>query len=211
MRGNRRHTGTNDGFILLEALVSIILLSMVLVLFATTLTFARRVAAAGNGRDSISETSMGVNTISQWLASAVPARDIGSGGEGAARFDGRGSQLSFVTLSNGDTQPGGMLAVTVSLVPPIRGQLGALAFSSSPVKIGASPVALPVEQHQVLIGNVSGAEFRYFGAPNEGNIPAWHRAWANAARLPIAVGLRVATENKGRTEHFDLTFRIVSN
>jgi general secretion pathway protein J len=209
MSVNHRHAASNGGFILLEALVSLILLSMILALFSSTLTFARRVAAAGNSREDISAISSGANAVSQWLAGAVPAREIGAGGEGPVSFDGRSDRLSFVTLSNGDTQPGGLLSMTIAFVG--RGRTGTLAFSSSPVGIGASPVAPSLDQPQVLIESVTGLEFSYFGADDDGTPPAWHPSWRNASRLPTAVALRMTIDHQGRIEPLDLTFRIFNN
>jgi hypothetical protein len=125
-------------------------------------------------------------------------------------FDGNGHRLSFVTLGNGETQPGGMLAVTIAFAAPDRNHAGAIVFASSPVKPGMAPYA-PVADQQVLVGNITDARFSYFGSPREETPTAWHREWKDASRLPTMVVLRANIEQKGRMETLDLSFRIMSN
>jgi hypothetical protein len=202
--------GARAGFILLEAVVSLILLSMILTLFVSTLTFARRISNAGSARDGVLEISAGMNSISRWLMGALPARETEAGGEKHVRFDGDGSQLSFVTLGNGETQPGGMLAVTIAFTAPERSKPGAIVFASAPVKTGAIPKA-PADEHQILVGNVMGVRFSYFGSPREEAPTTWYSEWRDASRLPAVVALRASIELNGRAEAIDFAFRIVSD
>jgi hypothetical protein len=210
MSGVRQAKSSNGGFVLLEALVSLILLAMIMGLFAATLTFGRRVADAGNSREGILEVSTGANSIARWLSSAVPSRDVGPGGEGQALFDGSGHRLSFVTLGNGETQPGGMLAVTIAFAAPERNRAGAIVFASSPVKPGTAPNASPSD-YQALMGNIRDASFSYFGSLSDNAPPTWHREWREASRLPTMVVLRASVDLKGRMKMLDLSFRILSN
>src|SRR6478609_1277300 len=67
------HSGARTGgFILLEVLVGLILLSLTLGLFALTLGFASRIAEAGRLRDRGAEIAVGAAAISGWLAGALP-------------------------------------------------------------------------------------------------------------------------------------------
>jgi hypothetical protein len=210
MSGVRQATSSNSGFVLHEALVSLILLAMIMGLFAATLTFGRRVSDAGNSREGILEVSAGANSIARWLSSAVPSREVGPGGEGQALFEGNGHRLSFVTLGDGETQPGGMLAVTIAFAAPERNRAGAIVFASSPVRPGTAPNA-SASENQALMGNINDAAFSYFGSLREDSPPAWHREWRGVSRLPTLVALRASVDLKGRVETLDLSFRIVSN
>ncbi|GEO17705.1 hypothetical protein MAE02_54010 [Microvirga aerophila] len=115
-----------------------------------------------------------------------------------------------MTLGNGETQPGGMLAVTIAFTAPEKNLAGAIFFASSPVKLGKAPNA-SASDYQVLMGNISDAKFSYFGSLREDALPIWHREWREASRLPTIVALRASVDLKGRLETLDLSFRIVSH
>lgn len=205
---NRRHIGRREGgFILAEVLVSLILISMTLAIVATTLTFGRRVADAGRVRERVIDAMTGIHVLSEWLGSAVPARQIEAGGSQRALFNGQAEHLTFLTLSGGDAQPGGILAVTIAFARSDRD--GALLFMAAPLGIGqTTPTGQAVEQ-QVLVQQVAAAQFRYFGSLAEGEAPGWRDEWKDASRLPDLVALRAQVGLGPRVETMDLRFRVI--
>src|SRR3954465_11684034 len=114
MTGAFRSNTRNDGFVLLEALVALVLLSLTFGLLAGMLSFGQRITEAGRPRDRAAQFANGNDAMAEWIASAVPIREIRQSLPGPVLFDGRADRLSLVTLSTGDVQPGGLLAVTVA-------------------------------------------------------------------------------------------------
>ena len=82
---------------------------------------------------------------------------------------------------------------------------------SSPVKVGDPAPTVTDRGQQVLVGNVTGAKFSYFGSPREGVPAKWQDEWKDASRLPRIVALRADVELNRRMETFDLMFRIFSD
>ncbi len=210
MSRRQRRSSSQSGFVLAEALLCVILIALTVALVATTLTFGRRVADAGRGRERIAQMSTGVQALTGWLARAVSVQQIGAGGGRRVLFEGQAGRLSFLTLSQGDAQPGGILAVTVTFAGHATGGTGALVFVAAPVPVGTlSPSAGLGEQ--VLIGHVVTGQFRYFGAPADGGAPQWLDRWTQASRLPDLVALHATLALGPRHETVDLTFRVFAH
>jgi general secretion pathway protein J len=208
--GKARGSGA-DGFVLLEALVALILISMTLALFATSLTLGRRVVETGRVHDRAADVTTGIDAMAGWIASALPLKETRQNGEAITLFEGRTNGMSFLTLSNGDAQPGGMLAVTIGFAGVGSPQgAGAVVFDAVPLAVGQA-AALPTggARGQVLFANVVSLQFSYFGSLMEGAPARWHDEWKDATHLPRLVALRAGL-NKGRPEFVDLTFRVFS-
>jgi hypothetical protein len=200
------------GFVLLEALVALILISMTLALFGASLTLGRRVVESGRVHDRAADVTTGLDAMAGWIASALPLKETRQNGEAITLFEGRMNGMSFLTLSNGDAQPGGMLAVTIGFAGPgsSRGT-GVAVFDAVPLAVGqAAALSTGGAQGQVLFANVVSLQFSYFGSLMEGTPARWHDEWKDATRLPRLVALRAGLNTKGRLEFVDLTFRIFS-
>jgi hypothetical protein len=200
LRSNTRR----DGFVLLEALVALVLLSLTLGLLAGMLSFGRRVTEAGRPRDRAAQFANGSDALAEWIASAVPIREIRQSMPGPVLFDGRTDQLTLVTLSTGDVQPAGLLAVTVAF-----SAAGAMVFDTIPVPVGAR--RLPeISATQVLLDHVVSARFSYYGSPAEGMPEKWYDDWTAAIRLPRLIALRAGVQLDRRVRDVDLTYRVFS-
>ena len=197
------------GFVLVEALVALILISLILSLFALTLTFGRKVADAGRVRDRMTEIATGTAVLSGWLARARPIVQPRAEGQPRILFDGSASRLSFTTLSNGDTQPGGILAVTINFEESGAQNTGTMVFDTSLIPAGTTSLPVP-ETGEILMRYVASAKFSYFGSLQEGDPARWHDEWRDAPRLPRVIALRTNVRLNQRLETFDTTFRIVS-
>ncbi|GAU80523.1 hypothetical protein [Bosea sp. BIWAKO-01] len=201
--------GRTGGFILLEVLVGLILLSLTLGLFALTLSFASKVAEAGRLRDRGAEIAVGAAAISGWLAGALPLVQPRATERPLVMFEGLADRVSFVTLSNGDAQPGGILAITIASENTGTQGAGALVFGSSLMSIGAAALSAQ-NTGEVLARGVASATFSYFGAREEGAPGRWHDEWRNSERLPRLVSLRVRVIVERRFEEFELNFPIIT-
>jgi hypothetical protein len=203
----RRKSCSQDGFVLAEALLCVVVIALTVALVGTTLTFGRRVADAGRGRERIAQVSTGAQALGDWLARALAVEQNAAGGGRRVLFEGQAGRLSFLTLSQGDAQPGGILAITVTFAGQATGGTGALLFVAAPLPVGSfSPSAGLGEQ--VLISHVVTGRFRYFGAPADGEAPRWLDHWTQASRLPDLVALNATLALGHRHETIDLTFPV---
>jgi hypothetical protein len=193
--------------VLVEGLVALVLLALTLGLLAGMVSFGRRVAEAGRGRDQVAQLANGVEVLGQWLAAAAPVTSRTQVGPGPVLFSGTSNRLTFVTLSKGDVQPAGLLAIAVASAPRGRnGQRGGLMFATSAVELGAQELP-DLTPREVLIDHLTTARFSYFGSRVEGEPMRWYDEWNEAARLPRLVALRAGLQDAG-TPPLDLTFRL---
>lgn len=211
MSRGRRTASSQGGFVLAEVLLCVMLIALTIALVGTTLTFGRRVADAGRGRERIAQMSTGLQALGDWLSRALAVHEIGAGGGRRVLFEGQAGRLSFVTLSPGDTQPGGLLAVTVAFAAQTTGGTGALVFAAAPVPVGTLSPSAAGQGEQVLVGHVVTGRFRYFGAPADGQAPQWLDHWTKASRLPDLVALHATLAVGPRLETLDLTFPVFAH
>ncbi|AWN43731.1 hypothetical protein [Methylobacterium durans] len=197
-----------QGFVIAEALVALLLLALTLGLAANVFSFGRRIAQAGQGRDVLARTVAGSGALGGWLAAAAPIRTVTPTGPGPVLFEGRPDRLTFVTASRGDVQPAGLLAVTVGFNGRDRdARTGSILFDVAPLAVGEALLPDQVAR-EPLIARVAAARFRYFGALAEDRPAAWYDDWTDATRLPELVQLRANLDLGGRIEPLDLSFRL---
>jgi hypothetical protein len=194
------------GFILLEALVALILMTMTLLLFSGSLDFGRRSLQAGRTLDQFIESQAGLDALSAWLEMAIPITQPGADKPGQVLFDGRPNRLSFTTLSNGDLLPGGIL--WLALAVERSGRTNALVFESASLSPGRHAPAGDSGQGQVLLRHVRDFELAYFGSRADGQPAAWYSEWRDADRLPRLVGLRATIDLGARTRRIDSVFSV---
>jgi general secretion pathway protein J len=188
----RRDRGSECGFILAEALISVALLALMVALVASALALGQRVAAMGLQRDQLAETAAGVTAVVKLLKHASPDRQVRTGDKALVRFDGTAERLSFLTISQGDALPAGLVAVTLTAS---RGG-DALVMDTVPVPVGGEPALDPAERLTLLQGAGS-LRFRYLGRPS-GAVPQWRDTWRDADRMPHLIALEVRRTSRGR-------------
>lgn len=192
-----------QGFVILEALVTLVLVALIFGLVAGVVGVGRRVSEAGRSRDRLSALAGGAAALETWLASASALRPRTGEERGPVLFEGRSDRFSVLTLNSGDPLPPGLLAVTVGFA---GGRGGALLFDATPTPPG--DLRLPdVTARQALVSHVASARFRYFGARTEGVPPRWHDEWTDATRLPGLVELQLFLDFGHRIEPVRLAFR----
>lgn len=210
MTGDRRTSGKTDGFVLLEVLVGLSLLALMLGLFALSLGLASKVAETGRARAEIVEAATGAALLSGALASALPLVQATAQGPGRVLFEGSQKQLSFLALSNGDVQAGGIRTISITIEEPGARRAGAVVFHSSLVPIGT--LALKAGgRGEVIIRDIATARFSYFGSPGSAAPEEWREDWKNAERPPRIVALRGRLSANQKLENFEIISRVFSD
>ncbi len=122
------------------------------------------------------------------LADAQPLeRD--SGDQKVVAFDGEADSVEFVASPPAHLAAGGWHVLRFALERARDGDR--LVLSWRLVRGGPDATEASPAQRTVLLERVASVELAYFGAPNEGDAPAWHDRWQDAAVLPALVRLRL--------------------
>lgn len=209
MRPKRPGRRRENGFILVEALVALILLSIMLVLFGSALQLGQRVVEAGRTRDQLAAVAAGVDAMSRMLAGAMPVLDRTNEEEPVVLFEGQPNRIAFVTISEGETHTGGLVAAVIRFNAAAGANSGAVDVGTALIPVGDRlSLATEVSGQEILIRRVRDLEFSYFGAQAKGQPATWHNAWTGATLLPQLVSLRARVLLQRREELLEFTFRV---
>jgi hypothetical protein len=199
------------GFVLIEALLALVLLSFVLALFGTALHFGQRVLEAGRARDEVARFATGIDAMSRLLGRAMPVLErTTSGSQPVVLFEGQPNRVAFVTLSQGEVQAGGLLATVIAFEGSSRpNQLGSVALGTLPLRLGERlSLANVAEGTDILVPNVRSVELSYFGSKADGQPAVWHGTWAGASVLPQLVAMRTRLRLNRQDHTIEFTFRL---
>ncbi|MCC6890678.1 MAG: hypothetical protein IT536_19310 [Hyphomicrobiales bacterium] len=207
-RGAASHA--RSGFVLAEVLLALVLLSVTLTLFGAAFQLGQRLLNEARARDHLAAHTAGIETMSRLLSRTMAIESNTDKLQRALLFDGRPDRVAFVTLSQGDTHTGGLLAVL------IRFNRAAGSNMAGEVDIGTAMLPpggqLALDRagggRAILLRNVHGAEFEYYGAKGEGHAAMWHRDWHGATLLPQLVSLRTRLRLNRRDHMLEFAFRM---
>jgi prepilin-type N-terminal cleavage/methylation domain-containing protein len=189
-----------QGFSLMEMLVSLVILALVLAFLPGAFRLARQVWTATALMDRDSGHDAGLDFLETRLAEAMPLFEPGKAGLVNILFSGSEDRLRFVAPSRNGPAGGGLYSYTIELRPLADGRASSLVVLVAPylgpVREGAN--APPVEE-QVLADEVTSAEFRYFGRPELRKPAAWQPAWKRTDALPDLVQLDIRRRRPGGT------------
>lgn len=171
------------GFVLVEALAALVLVTATLVVGAAAIDVLRRVEAGGRARAAAIADARGAEALAALLAAAHPSRAILPGGLGPAAFEGDATRLAFVAIGDGMRRPAGRFAVDVALV---AGPRGGVLVRTAPIGPGLPAPASPPER---LVPGFVAARFAYMGEDG-----AWRTEWRGQADPPRAVRLEAVTD-----------------
>jgi general secretion pathway protein J len=178
------------GFTLLELLVAVTLFALLSVVLFGGLRFGIRASEIGTARlDWSAEIAAASGFLRNQLADAQPLERDSGGDQKVVAFDGEADSVEFVASPPAHLAAGGWHVLRLALERARDGNRLVLSWRlvrGDPDATEASPA-----QRTVLLERVASVELAYFGAPNEGDAPAWHDRWQDAAVLPALVRLRL--------------------
>ncbi|HAD24679.1 MAG TPA: hypothetical protein DCF61_02965 [Alphaproteobacteria bacterium] len=171
------------GFTLLEMIVALTILGLMTVLIAGLLP----AGMSGAGRASAISNDIGqIRDVQQLLRrqlTAMPPLTRREAHKNKLLFNGQEQTLRFPAYPL--ASQGGIAPVLVTL----RLQQG---------ETGAALLYVQGETERVLMPKLSDGQFSYYGILPPETAPRWHRAWANAERLPKLVRLNVTPGDGGQ-------------
>ncbi|HXE68451.1 MAG TPA: prepilin-type N-terminal cleavage/methylation domain-containing protein [Hyphomicrobiaceae bacterium] len=192
-----RQRASEQGFSLMEMLVSLVILALILAFLPGAFRLARQVSTAtamldrDNGRDA------GLDFLETRLAEAMPLFEPGKAGLVNILFGGSKDGVRFVAPSRNGPAGGGIYRYSIELRPrggaPSSLVVQVAPYLGPPAQ-GASAAAA---EEQVLADDVTNAEFRYFGRHQLRQAPTWQEEWKRTDALPDLVELNITRRRAG--------------
>ena len=194
MKRQLRGLSRDDGFTLMETLVSIMLLALVVAFLPGLLQLGTRALQARTELDAISAAGPARQFIAQQLAGARSALQRRSDGRLQLAFDGRRDALAFVAPASLGAQQTGMQDYRFELAADENGRGTARRTLSVAMRPFALEAKTPATR-AVLIRDVATLNFRYFGRRSSEGSARWHDEWIDARTLPKLVEMRIGLVN----------------
>jgi general secretion pathway protein J len=185
----RRARAGEDGFTLIEVLVSLVLLALVLGLLSGVVRFARGTWDAAARLDREAGYDIAANFLRQRLGEALPLFERTATGAMRVTFQGTSDTLKFVAASQNGPAGAGLYALALEAASA-RGASQALFARVAPYQQARAGPEAPSEDH-VLAENIKSVAFRYFGRKDRRQPPAWQDAWNRTDALPDLVEMTV--------------------
>jgi prepilin-type N-terminal cleavage/methylation domain-containing protein len=191
-------TSGEEGFSLMEMLVSLVILALILAFLPGAFRLARQVWTATAVLDRDSGHDAGLDFLETRLAEAMPLFEPGRAGLVNILFSGTPERVRFVAPSRNGPAGGGLYSYTIELRPRDGGATGLLVVVVAPY-LGplAEAATPPAAEEQILAADVNSAEFRYFGRHALRQAPAWGPEWKRTDALPELVQLNIVRRRPG--------------
>jgi len=207
-RGSPRRAGIapTAGFTLVELLVAITLFALLSVALFGGLRFGLRATAAGTARlDWSAEIAASAGFLRAELADAQPLKKSEGGDQPTVAFEGTADSVEFVASPPARLAPGGWHVLRLALERGPGG--GRLVLTSRLVRDDAGDAGPAEADRSVLLERVATLDLAYFGATQDGDTPAWHDRWQDAAALPALVRLRLGFADGGQAPDLIVALR----
>jgi prepilin-type N-terminal cleavage/methylation domain-containing protein len=179
-----------DGFTLVELLVSLALLVIMLTLISGAMRFGGRAWEVSAQVDRGQTVATFRTLLGQRLSESLPL--VSSDEKGLLRlaFHGASDELNFLSpLPSRDGMAAGLFSVTLRLVP-MRDGGRSLSLDFRPVE--SANAATVLDGHRpVLVAGVAGLAISYYGAPKNIGAPRWLDEWQEQDALPRLVAVDV--------------------
>jgi general secretion pathway protein J len=174
-----------NGFTLLELLVSITLLAFLSLALVTGLRFGTQV---WNKSQTANVDTNAMRSAQTWIERSVagiyPEYVVASPTDAFVVFDGTAARMRY--LSTIDAPDGGLAQVTLEASTQDGGEALEAEVASDLAKPHTSPAVI------VLLRQLGAVEFAYFGAREGEKVPVWHRSWQHERSLPLLIRVRAA-------------------
>jgi general secretion pathway protein J len=196
LAASRQRAG-EQGFSLIEMLVSLVILALILALLPGAFRLTRQVWTATAMLDRDSGRDAGLDFLETRLAEAMPLFEPGKAGLVNILFGGSKDGVRFVAPSRNGPAGGGIYRYSIELRPR-DGASSALVAQVAPY-LGpqAQGASAPAAEEQVLADDVTNAEFRYFGRHELRQAPSWQEQWKRTDALPDLVELNITRRRAG--------------
>jgi prepilin-type N-terminal cleavage/methylation domain-containing protein len=179
-----------DGFTLVELLVSLALLVIMLALISGAMRFGSRAWEVSDQVDRGQTVATFRALLGQRLSESLPLMSSDERGVMQLAFHGASDELTFLSpLPSRDGMPAGLFSVTLRLAPTRdRGRSVSLDFQ--PVASANAP-SIGDAHRPVRVAGVAQLAIRYYGSPKNIGEPRWLDEWQQQDALPRLVNVDV--------------------
>ncbi len=185
------------GFTLLELLLALSLLSVLTSALLGGLHLGRKAFEAGRVQQAAGDLEAAATALSNLLAQAFPLVALDANGVEAPSFTGHPDGCSFVSLSEGDVQRGGLVATEIGLEPNRQG-VDLAVWSGSIRGEGLNAATRNTMRKTEAVRNIAALRLSYFGEIEVGKPPRWSETWIGNSRLPQLVSVRLGAFRSGQ-------------
>ncbi len=182
----------NEGFTLIEMLVSLALLSIMSVFSVMAISSMSEIRRVEQSIDNRSAQNVARRSIHDTLSDARLLFVFADNGQPGLDFSGTASSVKFVTLQNDLVAMGGLFRMEY-------------AHDKARETLVLSATALRQHPNEswrrqtVLLHDVNELTFRYFGAKYAGQPEVWHNTWHDVGTLPEKIEISL-TYSKGKND-----------
>lgn len=185
------------GFTLIELLVSLALLALILLALPAALRLSGRTSEISSDLDRVTATRIAMAFIEQRLSQAMPLYRRGDDGRLQIFFRGQPDSVSFVSASPVGPSGGGLYRFELKAKAAENDEpaivLGWSLYQAIPDDANSPPPA----GERMLIADIDGLSFRYFGRHKENAQPEWGDDWTRNDMLPDLVEVRAVSRTSG--------------
>lgn len=194
------------GFTLLEVLLALTLLAVLMSLLFGGVRFGARVWERG---DQTTQDLLDVETaqslIRRIIERARPRFTFDKeGSDQGILFEGRPDRLTVATPSPAALIAGGMYFARIAARPTANGVQLEFAYHLID-DTGGNTGGEDVLARRVLLDDLAGVEFAYFGSRQYGEPPGWATSWeASSGLTPLLISIRIRFPESDRRQWPDL-------
>ncbi|HTU35508.1 MAG TPA: prepilin-type N-terminal cleavage/methylation domain-containing protein [Candidatus Acidoferrum sp.] len=171
-----------NGFTLLELLVSITLLAFLSLAVVSGLRFGSQVWSKSQ---TANVDSNAVRSAESWIGRSLvrlyPKYVVASPTDSFVTFDGTSQQMDFLSTSDE-----GLAQVRLEGVKTASG----VTLQAEQISDVAASRVTP--DTMVLLHQLNAVEFAYYGIRAGEKVPAWHQSWQHERSLPLLIRIRAA-------------------
>jgi general secretion pathway protein J len=194
-RACRDEHGSENGFSLLEVLISLTLFSMVLLLLPGAFRTGKRGWETSARIEQSAATKAAGDFLRHRLAEAVPLYDRDESGRVRLAFYGGPQDLSFVAAAPSGPSGGGLYRFKLVTAPGRQTGSSALVLRLSAYRPQSFEGEQALPEH-ILVPMISSLGFKYFGEQIPGEAATWADKWERSDRLPSLVEIEAGSNGR---------------
>ncbi|HEX6841504.1 MAG TPA: prepilin-type N-terminal cleavage/methylation domain-containing protein [Stellaceae bacterium] len=203
-----------EGFTLLELLISVSLLVLLMAMLFAGLDLGTRHIGRQSARlDRASRMVVAQSFLRLQLADARAVTASTLPGD-AITFDGRLDGVDFVSAAPQAVAQGGLQVLSVGIVDPRDAGGEQLLVGWRPLTAPGADASVDApaesEHRAALLDHIQAAAFAYFGAAQAEDTPSWHPTWQNMNYLPSLIRLSITFTDGQRMPELVVAVRAAS-
>lgn len=193
-----RRTSASEGFSLLEAIVTLVLLAMMLAMLPGVLDLGRQVLRAERRVEQEDQSGSAEAVLRRLISTIRPVRRLAADDRVLIDFNGEAEAVTFVAEAPDALSSAGLMTYRIGLAPARTGGTGrrdlvlVLGRSAGPDRVADDA------RHSVLLEDVDQLSLAYFGSSPEDTTPRWLQRWTDRDRLPQLVEITVTQDGRVR-------------